>query len=156
MIAFKDTIFAYALYYPAVELLSAMAIALVVWRGGFGVLGHGVTIGVLAMFIQYSQRFWRPIQDLSDKYNILQAAMAACERIFKLLDTPPEIVSPAHPVAATAATDRVPARLVYLSETDRGRRRLWLPAAATPAAMRSRRLSTGLHRVDSEGRELHR
>jgi ATP-binding cassette subfamily B protein len=99
MIAFKDTIFAYALYYPAVELLSSVAIALVVWRGGFSVLGHGVvTIGVLAMFIQYSQRFWRPIQDLSDKYNILQAAMAACERIFKLLDTQPEIVSPANPV----------------------------------------------------------
>jgi ATP-binding cassette subfamily B multidrug efflux pump len=53
-----------------------------------------VTIGVLAMFIQYSQRFWRPIQDLSDKFNILQSAMAACERIFKLLDTAPEIVSP--------------------------------------------------------------
>ena len=96
MIAFKDTIFAYALYYPAVELLSSVAIALVVWRGGFGVLVTGsVTIGMLAMFNMYSQRFWRPIQDLSDKYNILQAAMAACERIFKLLDTEPEIVSPA-------------------------------------------------------------
>ncbi|MDE3189113.1 MAG: ABC transporter ATP-binding protein, partial [Acidobacteriota bacterium] len=97
MIAFKDTILAYALYYPAVELLSAVAIALVIWRGGFGVLSGSVTIGVLAMFNMYSQRFWRPIQDLSDKYNILQAAMAACERIFKLLDTPPEIVNPAHP-----------------------------------------------------------
>jgi ATP-binding cassette subfamily B protein len=100
MIAFKDTIFAYALYYPAVEILSAVAIALVIWRGGFSVLSQlpgAVTIGVLAMFIQYSQRFWRPIQDLSDKYNILQAAMAACERIFRLLDTPPEIVTPAHP-----------------------------------------------------------
>ena len=98
MIAFIDTIFAYALYYPTVELLSAVAIALVVWRGGFSVLAHGtVTIGVLAMFIQYSQRFWRPIQDLSDKYNILQAAMAACERIFKLLDTRTEIVIPVHP-----------------------------------------------------------
>ena len=95
MIAFKDTIFAYALYYPAVDLLSVVAVALVIWRGGFGVLSGTVTIGVLAMFNMYSQRFWRPIQDLSDKYNILQAAMAACERIFKLLDTQPEIVSPA-------------------------------------------------------------
>jgi ATP-binding cassette, subfamily B, multidrug efflux pump len=95
MIAFKDTIFAYALYYPAVDLLSVIAVALVVWWGGFGVLTGSVTIGVLAMFNMYSQRFWRPIQDLSDKYNILQAAMAACERIFKLLDTKPEIVSPA-------------------------------------------------------------
>src|SRR5579862_8585451 len=97
MIAFIDTIFAYALYYPAVELLSAIAIALVIWRGGFGVIAGSVSIGVLAMFNMYSQRFWRPIQDLSDKFNILQAAMAACERIFKLLDTPPEIVSPEHP-----------------------------------------------------------
>jgi ATP-binding cassette subfamily B multidrug efflux pump len=99
MIAFKDTIFAYALYYPAVELLSAIAIALVIWRGGFGVLSGSVTIGMLASFNMYSQRFWRPIQDLSDKYNILQAAMAACERIFKLLDTAPEIVSPLNPRA---------------------------------------------------------
>ncbi|HVZ85172.1 MAG TPA: ABC transporter ATP-binding protein [Terracidiphilus sp.] len=97
MIAFMDTIFAYALYYPAVELLSAIAIALVIWRGGFGVLAGTVTIGMLASFNMYSQRFWRPIQDLSDKYNILQAAMAACERIFKLLDTPPQIVNPAAP-----------------------------------------------------------
>src|SRR4029077_8747739 len=95
MIAFKDTIFAYALYYPAVEILSSIAIALVIWRGGFGVLSGTVTIGMLAAFNMYSQRFWRPIQDLSDKYNILQAAMAACERIFKLMDTKPEIVSPA-------------------------------------------------------------
>jgi ATP-binding cassette, subfamily B, multidrug efflux pump len=97
MVAFKDTIFAYALYYPAVEILSSVAIALVIWRGGFGVLAGTVTIGMLAAFNMYSQRFWRPIQDLSDKYNILQAAMAACERIFKLLDTKPEIVSPANP-----------------------------------------------------------
>jgi ATP-binding cassette subfamily B protein len=101
MIAFKDTIFAYALYYPAVDFLSSVAIALVVWRGGIGVLHlpPTVTIGVLIMFTQFSLRFWRPIQDLSDKYNILQAAMAACERIFKLMDSAPEIVSPAHPVA---------------------------------------------------------
>jgi ATP-binding cassette subfamily B protein len=100
MIAFIDTIFAYALYYPAVDFLSSVAIALVVWRGGFGVLHlpPTVTIGVLIMFTQFSLRFWRPIQDLSDKYNILQAAMAACERIFKLMDSEPEIVSPAHPV----------------------------------------------------------
>ena len=97
MIAFKDTIFAYALYYPAVDVLSSVAIALVVWRGGFSVLTGVVTIGTLNMFILYSLRFWRPIQDLSDKYNILQAAMAACERIFKLMDTPPEIVNPEHP-----------------------------------------------------------
>ncbi|MGA3263400.1 MAG: ABC transporter ATP-binding protein [Terracidiphilus sp.] len=114
MIAFKDTIFAYALYYPAVELLSSIAIALVIWRGGFGVLSATVTIGMLTMFIQYSQRFWRPIQDLSDKYNILQAAMAACERIFKLLDTAPEIVSPAHPVEGDGS-NRIEFRHVWFT-----------------------------------------
>jgi len=114
MIAFKDTIFAYALYYPAVELLSAIAIALVIWRGGFGVLSGAVTIGVLAMFIQYSQRFWRPIQDLSDKFNILQSAMAACERIFKLLDTAPEIVNPAHPIAGDGS-NRIEFRHVWFT-----------------------------------------
>jgi ATP-binding cassette, subfamily B, multidrug efflux pump len=105
MIAFKDTIFAYALYYPAVDFLSTVAIALVLWRGGFGVLHlpPTVTIGVLIMFTQFSLRFWRPIQDLSDKYNILQAAMAACERIFKLMDSAPEIVSPARPIAGDAS-----------------------------------------------------
>jgi ATP-binding cassette subfamily B protein len=100
MVAFKDTIFAYALYYPAVDFLSTVAIALVVWWGGFGALRlpPTVTIGVLIMFTQFSLRFWRPIQDLSDKYNILQAAMAACERIFKLMDSAPEILSPAHAI----------------------------------------------------------
>ncbi len=114
MIAFKDTIFAYALYYPAVDLLSVVAVALVVWRGGFGVLSGSVSIGVLAMFNMYSQRFWRPIQDLSDKYNILQAAMAACERIFKLLDTAPEIVSPAHPRAGDGS-NRIEFRHVWFT-----------------------------------------
>jgi ATP-binding cassette, subfamily B, multidrug efflux pump len=97
MIAFKDTILAYALYYPAVEILSAIAIALIIWLGGYGVLRNAVSLGVLVAFIQYAQRFFRPIQDLSEKYNILQAAMAASERIFKLLDTEPEVVSPPHP-----------------------------------------------------------
>jgi ATP-binding cassette subfamily B protein len=114
MIAFKDTIFAYALFYPAVDLLSAIAIALVIWRGGFGVLSGLVTIGVLNMFVQYSLRFWRPIQDMSDKYNILQSAMAASERIFKLLDTEPEIVSPVHPLAGDGS-NRVEFRHVWFS-----------------------------------------
>jgi ATP-binding cassette subfamily B protein len=114
MIAFKDTIYAYALYYPAVEILSSLAIAMVIWRGGAGVLHGAVTIGVLAMFIQYSQRFWRPIQDLSDKYNILQAAMAACERIFKLLDTEPEIVSPAQTIEGDGS-NRIEFRHVWFT-----------------------------------------
>ena len=114
MIAFKDTIFAYALFYPAVDLLSAVAIALVIWRGGFGVLSGAVTIGVLNMFVQYSLRFWRPIQDMSDKYNILQSAMAASERIFKLLDTEPEIVSPANPLPGDGS-NRIEFRHVWFT-----------------------------------------
>ena len=103
MVAFKDAILAYALYYPAVEILSTVAIALVLWRGGDGVLRGTVTVGVLVAFMQYSMRFFRPIQDLSDKYNILQAAMAASERVFQLLDTPTGIVNPpeAQPVDST-------------------------------------------------------
>ena len=96
--AWAEAIFAYAWYYPVVELLSSVAIALVLWRGGYGILHKVVDIGILIAFIQYAQRFFRPIQDLSEKYNILQAAMAASERVFKLLDTQPTILSPAHPI----------------------------------------------------------
>ena len=114
MIAFKDAILAYALYYPVVELLSSVAIALVIWLGGFGVMRNAVTIGVLVAFIQYSQRFFRPIQDLSEKYNILQAAMAASERVFKLLDTAPELQSPALP-RASDGTGRIEFRNVWFT-----------------------------------------
>lgn len=98
MVAFKDTILGYAYYYPVVELLSTIAIAMVIWLGGYSVLRGGVSLGILVAFMQYSQRFFRPIQDLSEKYNILQAAMAACERIFKLLDTKPQLNSPVLPM----------------------------------------------------------
>jgi ATP-binding cassette subfamily B protein len=117
MEAFKDAIMAYAVYYPVVEILSAIAVAAIIWFGGGHVIqnihthtvviqrtAHFVTlrvvptvttIGILVAFMQYAQRFFRPIQDLSDKYNILQSAMASSERIFKLLDTPVDIESPA-------------------------------------------------------------
>ena len=95
MDAFKDAIMAHAVYYPIVEVLSATAIACVIWFGGNDVIRGVATLGVLVAFIQYAQRFFRPIQDLSEKYNILQSAMAAGERVFKLLDTPVEITTPA-------------------------------------------------------------
>src|ERR1700720_1302560 len=94
MDAFKDAIMAHAVYYPVVEILSATAIACVIWFGGNDVIRGATTIGILAAFIQYAQRFFRPIQDFSEKYNILQSAMASSERIFTLLDTPVEITSP--------------------------------------------------------------
>jgi len=118
MDAFKDAILAYAVYYPVIEILSSIAIASVVWFGGNEIMRkvtfssvaiefnrhspvpfHLVTtvasLGVLIAFMQYAQRFFRPIMDFSEKYNILQSAMAASERVFKLLDTPAEVVSPA-------------------------------------------------------------
>ena len=106
------TIYYYAVYYPSVELITALGLALIIWYGGGQVLAGAVSIGALVAFFQYAQRFYEPIADLSEKYNILQAAMASSERIFKLLDTPVEIASPAAahrpvavagPPAATAA-----------------------------------------------------
>jgi ATP-binding cassette subfamily B protein len=88
MEAYKDAILAFAVFFPAVELFSTAAIAIVFWYGGLRSLAGIVDVGVLITFMQYAQRFFRPIQDLSEKFNILQSAMAACERIFKLLDEP--------------------------------------------------------------------
>jgi len=95
MLAWRDAILAHAWFYPAVEILSVLAIALIIWFGGQQVVNRfpsgalaGATAGTLVAFILYAQSFFRPIMDLSEKYNILQAAMASSERIFKLLDTP--------------------------------------------------------------------
>ncbi|MFC1562974.1 ABC transporter ATP-binding protein, partial [candidate division KSB1 bacterium] len=95
--AYIQTIFYYAVFYPAVEIISSLAIALVVFYGGISVLKDVLTLGGLVAFITYAQRFYRPIQDLSEKYNILQSAMAASERIFKLLDTRLIIPEPQFP-----------------------------------------------------------
>jgi ATP-binding cassette subfamily B protein len=94
MDAYKDSILAYGLFYPAVELLGVLAVAIILYLSGGMTLRGVVSVGTAIAFIQYSQRFFRPIQDLSDKYNLLQAAMASSERIFKLLDTPVTITDP--------------------------------------------------------------
>jgi ATP-binding cassette subfamily B protein len=88
------SIFYYAVFYPAIELVSALAASLLIWVGGGWVLRDALTLGSLVAFLQYSQRFFRPISDLSEKFNVLQGAMASSERIFVLLDTPVEIASP--------------------------------------------------------------
>ena len=88
MLAWRDAILAYALFYPAVEFLSFATIALIYWSGGNRILNNALTLGVLIEFTMYAQRFFRPIQDLSEKFNIMQSAMAASERIFRLLDEP--------------------------------------------------------------------
>ena len=99
--AHVKTVFYYALFYPAIELVSSVAIALVIWRGGLYKIEGLTTFGALVAFIQYAQMFFRPISDLSEKYNILQQAMASSERIFKLLDTKPDIQSPENAVTET-------------------------------------------------------
>jgi ATP-binding cassette subfamily B multidrug efflux pump len=90
-----DSIFYYAVFYPAVEIVGALAAALTIWYGGRSVLQGSLTLGSLVAFLLYSQRFFRPISDMSEKFNILQAAMASSERIFKLLDEPVSIANPA-------------------------------------------------------------
>jgi ATP-binding cassette subfamily B protein len=94
-----DSIFYYAVFYPAIELVSALAAALILWWGGWWVMRDTLTLGSLVAFLQYSARFFRPISDMSEKFNTLQAAMASSERIFGLLDTPVEIESPVSAVS---------------------------------------------------------
>ena len=88
-----QSIFYYAVFYPAIELVSALAASLILWIGGGWVIQDALTLGSLVAFLQYSQRFFRPISDMSEKFNILQGAMASSERIFQLLDTPVDIRS---------------------------------------------------------------
>ena len=104
-----ESIFYYATFYPAIEVLGAVATALIIWYGGGRAIQGTVEIGVLVACLQYSQRFFRPISDLSEKFNILQSAMASSERIFGLLDTPVEIASPPAAIAAPWPTP-VPVR----------------------------------------------
>jgi ATP-binding cassette subfamily B protein len=112
------SIFYYAVFYPAIELLAALALALIILYGGSRVLAGALTLGALVAFIQYSERFWRPISDLSEKFNILQGAMASSERIFHLLDTKPEIVSPPEPVRLPEVRGRVAFEKVSFAYAD--------------------------------------
>jgi ATP-binding cassette subfamily B protein len=92
------SIFYYSVFYPALDFLSAIGMASIVWYGGWQVVRGRMTIGAVVAFLQYSKRFYRPLMDLSEKYNILQAAIASSERIFQLLDAEPTITAPANPV----------------------------------------------------------
>src|SRR5262245_17041161 len=93
-----ESIFYYAVFYPAIEAISSLASALIIWYGGGSVLSNTLTLGALVAFLQYVQRFFRPISDMSEKFNILQAAMASSERIFKLLEEPVAVTTPVRPV----------------------------------------------------------
>jgi ATP-binding cassette, subfamily B, multidrug efflux pump len=92
-----DSIFAYAVFFPVIEVLTSVALASILLYGGDQVLGHTLTVGVLAAFLQLARRFFRPLQDLSEKYNVVQSAMASSERVFRLLDTAETVRDPARP-----------------------------------------------------------
>jgi len=163
MDAFKDAIMAYSVYYPVVDFFSAVAIACVIWFGGGDIMRHVevtsvafslephfgphlgsdfASLGVLIAFTQYAQRFFRPIMDFSEKYNILQSAMAASERIFKLLDTPVEIVSPAL-TKRPEGPGRIEFDHVWFAYRD-------TPAESSDGASGTARVGTGLRPVQAE------
>lgn len=121
----------YSFYFPGVELFSSVAVALLLWRGGGQVISGAITFGTLVAFLEYAQKFFNPIKDMSDKYNILQSALASCERIFHILDAepapeyvpPPPAASFAAPAIAEESADGPPAiefRGVWFSYGDSG------------------------------------
>jgi len=111
--AHLQNLFYYAVFFPTVEFIGAIALALILWYGGLGILGGTVTFGVVVAFLQYSERFYQPIRDLSEKYNVFQAAMVSSERIFDLLDTKPAVPEP-----AVARAEAAPTRLRGAVEFD--------------------------------------
>jgi ATP-binding cassette subfamily B multidrug efflux pump len=115
-----DTIFYYAIFFPLVDLISAVGVALIIWYGGYRVMQNTpqhtvLTIGALVAFIQYSQQLFQPIRDISDKYNVLQAAIVASHRIFKTLDLPVTIASPAEPKKTGRARGHIEFRNVWFA-----------------------------------------
>ncbi len=116
--AYIRTIIYFAIFFPIVELISAVAVALIVWYGGLNYYSGTVTFGTLVAFIQYARRFFRPISDLSEKYNILQSAMASSERIFKILDTEPGVKNADHPVKVINFRGHIEFRNVWFSYSD--------------------------------------
>jgi ATP-binding cassette, subfamily B, multidrug efflux pump len=105
--AHLQTVRYYAIFYPAIEIISSISLALILWYGGIKILSDSITIGVLVAFIQYAERFFQPIRDLSDKYNIMQAAMASSERIFKLLDEPEQELVPKRPLSLPPSKGKI-------------------------------------------------
>ena len=110
----------YAIFYPGVELIGAIAVGLIVWYAGLEALDGTVTVGTVMAFLQFNEMFWRPIRDLSEKYNIMQTAMASSERVFRLLDDRTTIADPAAPVPLGTASwrYRIPECLVHLQRAE--------------------------------------
>jgi ATP-binding cassette subfamily B protein len=118
-----DTIFYYAVFFPLVDLIGAIGVALIIWYGGYRVMQNTpehtvLTLGALVAFIQYSQSLFQPIRDISDKYNVLQAAVVASHRIFKTLDQPIAIVTPEQPLKAERARGRIEFQNVWFAYKD--------------------------------------
>ena len=105
--AHLETVRYYAIFFPAIEIISSISLALILWYGGINILSGSITIGVLVAFIQYAERFFQPIRDLSDKYNIMQSAMASSERIFKLLDEPAQELVPDNPLSLPKSKGKI-------------------------------------------------
>ena len=113
-----DTILYYAIFFPLVDLIGAIGIALIIWYGGYRVMGNALTLGGLVAFIQYSQALFQPIRDLSDKYNVLQAAIVASHRLFKTLDLPIAVTTPEKPLKAERARGRIEFQNVWFAYKD--------------------------------------
>ena len=109
------SIFYYALFYPGVELIGALAIGLIVWYAGLNALEGTITLGMVMAFLQFNEMFWRPIRDLSEKYNIMQTAMASSERVFKLLDDKTGVSIPESPVELSNVQGRIEFRNVWFA-----------------------------------------
>ena len=109
------SIFYYALFFPGVDLIGALAVGLIIWYAGVDALHGTVTIGTVMAFLQYNEMFWRPIRDLSEKYNIMQTAMASSERVFKLLDDPTIIPNPQSPIPLENVRGQIEFRNVWFA-----------------------------------------
>src|SRR5689334_7699049 len=113
-----DTIFYYAVFFPLVDFIGAVGVALIIWYGGYRVMESALTLGALVAFIQYSQQLFQPIRDISDKYNVLQAAVVASHRIFRTLDLPIAILPPEQPLKAERARGRIEFQNVWFAYKD--------------------------------------
>ncbi|MGE5314399.1 MAG: ABC transporter ATP-binding protein [Acidobacteriota bacterium] len=112
------SIFYYAVFYPGVDLIGAVSVGLIIWYAGGNALEGKVTIGTVMAFLQFNEMFWRPIRDLSEKYNIMQTAMASSERIFKLLDDQTLLAEPKEPVPLPSVRGKIEFRNVWFAYTD--------------------------------------
>ncbi len=114
----KKSVFYYAVFFPIVELIGAISAGLIIWYGGGQVVQHAISIGVIVSFIQFTEMFFRPIRDLSEKYNILQTAMASSERIFALLDEKPTILDVQNPKQMADVKGNIEFKNVWFAYND--------------------------------------